>query len=84
MRRAKYRQLRRLAGCCTQIGLLLGALSCVALAQAPMELSRAVKAYGREHGRADSSAFRYALADLNDDGRAMRILWVFLSAPKIR
>jgi hypothetical protein len=79
MRRAKCRQLRRLAGCCTQIGLLLGALSCVALAQAPMELSRAVKAYGREHGRADSSAFRYALADLNDDGRDDAI--VLLSGP---
>jgi hypothetical protein len=77
MRRAKL--LRGLAGCCTQIGLLLGSLSSVALAQAPMELSRAVRAYGLEHGAADSPSFRYALADLDDDGRDDAI--VLLSGP---
>jgi hypothetical protein len=79
MRCAKLKLLRGLAGCCTQMGLLLGSLSSIALAQAPMELSRAVRAYAHEHGAADSSSFRYALADLNDDGRDDAI--VLLSGP---
>jgi hypothetical protein len=79
MRRAKSKLLRGLGGCCAQFGLLLGSLSSVALAQAPMELSRAVRAYGVEHGGANGSSFRYALADLDDDGRDDAI--VLLSGP---
>lgn len=78
MHRAKLKLLRGVAGYCTLIGLLLGSLSSVALAQAPMELSRAVRAYELEH-QAMSSSFRYALADLDDDGRDDAI--VLLSGP---
>ena len=66
MRRIKYKQL---AGCCPQIGLLFGALSSVAAAQAPVALSRAVQAFEHEHGAARSASFRWALADLDDDAR---------------
>lgn len=62
------------------IGLLLSGLCSVAMAQAPTELSRAVQIYEREHGGAEASAFRWALADLNDDGRDDAI--VLLSGPK--
>ena len=79
MRRVKYQQLRGLAGCCTQIGILLGGLISVAVAQAPTELSRAVQAYEREHGGADKSSFRYALPDLDDDARDDAV--VLLSGP---
>lgn len=64
----------------TQVGLLLAGLGCAAMAQAPPELSRAVQFYGREHGGTDSPAYRWALADLNDDGRDDAI--VLLSGPK--
>ncbi len=78
MRRCKFRQLRVLAGYRMPIGLLLSGLCSVAMAQAPTELSRAVQIYEREHGGA--AAFRWALADLNDDGRDDAI--VLLSGPK--
>jgi hypothetical protein len=80
MRRCKFRQLRGLAGYRMPIGLLLSGLCSVAMAQAPTELSRAVQIYEREHGGAEASAFRWALADLNDDGRDDAI--VLLSGPK--
>jgi hypothetical protein len=80
MRRGKIRQFRGLAGYRMQIGLLLIGLCSVAMAQAPTELSRAVHIYEQEHGGAEASAFRWALADLNDDGRDDAI--VLLSGPK--
>jgi hypothetical protein len=80
MRRGKFRQLRGLAGYGMQIGLLLGGLCSAAMAQAPTELSRAVQNYEHGHGGADSSGFRWALADLNDDGRDDAI--VLLSGSK--
>jgi hypothetical protein len=80
MRRNQYRQFRGVAGYCTQIGLLLAGLSSAVMAQAPPELSRAVQVYGHEHGGADSPAFRWALADLDDDGRDDAI--VLLTGPK--
>jgi hypothetical protein len=80
MRRGKFGQVRGLAGYRMQIGLLLGGLCSVAMAQAPMELSRAVQIYEHGHGGAEASAFRWALADLNDDGRDDAI--VLLSGPK--
>jgi hypothetical protein len=80
MRRGNFAQLRGHARYRMQIGLLLGGLCAVAMAQAPTELSRAVQSYEQEHGGADSSAFRWALADLNDDGRDDAI--VLLSGPK--
>jgi len=79
MRRGKFRQIRGL-GYRMQIGLLLCGLCSTAIAQAPTELSRAVQSYEREHGGADGPAFRWALADLNDDGRDDAI--VLLSGPK--
>jgi hypothetical protein len=63
-----------------QAGLLLTGLGSAAMAQAPPELSRAVQFYGREHGGTDSPAYRWALADLDDDGRDDAI--VLLSGPK--
>lgn len=80
MRGDEYKQFRGVAGYCTQIGLLLAGLSSAVMAQAPPELSRAVQFYGHEHGGADSPAFRWALADLNDDGRDDAI--VLLSGPR--
>jgi hypothetical protein len=80
MRRGEFRQFREVAGYCMQIGVLLAGLSSAAMAQAPPELSRAVQFYGHEHGGADSPAFRWALADLNDVGRDDAI--VLLSGPK--
>jgi hypothetical protein len=80
MRRGKFGQFRELAGHRMQIGLLLGGMCSIAMAQAPMELSRAVQNYEHEHGGAESAAFRWALADLNDDGRDDAI--VLLSGPK--
>jgi hypothetical protein len=80
MRRGEYKRIRGVAGYCTQIGLLLAGLSSAVMAQAPAELSRAVQSYGHEHGGADSPAYRWALADLNDDGRDDAI--VLLSGPK--
>jgi hypothetical protein len=80
MRGDEYKQFRGVAGHCTQIGLLLAGLSSAVMAQAPPELSRAVQFYGHEHGGADSPAFRWALADLNDDGRDDAI--VLLSGPR--
>jgi hypothetical protein len=80
MRRCNIRQLRGLAGYRIPIGLLLSGLCSVAMAQAPTELSRAVQIYEHEHGGAEASAFRWALADLNDDGRDDAI--VLLSGPK--
>ena len=80
MRGVEYKQFRGVAGYCTQIGLLLAGLSSAAMAQAPPELSRAVQFYGHERGGADSPAFRWALADLNDDGRDDAI--VLLTGPK--
>jgi hypothetical protein len=80
MRRDQYKQFRGVPRYCTQIGLLLAGLSSAAMAQAPPELSRAVQFYGHERGGADSPAFRWALADLNDDGRDDAI--VLLTGPK--
>jgi hypothetical protein len=80
MRSDGYKQFRGVAGYCTQIGLLLAGLSSAVMAQAPAELSRAVQFYGHEQRGADSPAFRWALADLNDDGRDDAI--VLLSGPK--
>jgi len=80
MRRDQYKQFRGVAGYCTQIGLLLAGLSSAVMAQAPPELSRAVQFYGHERGGADRPAFRWALADLNDDGQDDAI--VLLSGPK--
>jgi hypothetical protein len=80
MRRDQFKQFRGVAGYCTQLGLLLAGLSSAVMAQAPPELARAVQFYGHERGGADGPAFRWALADLNDDGRDDAI--VLLSGPK--
>jgi hypothetical protein len=80
MRGDQYRQFRAVAGNCTRLGLLLAGLSTTVMAQAPPELSRAVQFYGHEQGGAESPTFRWALADLNDDGRDDAI--VLLTGPK--